>query len=101
MSDSYLSASPIASPLRSRRCRGPRPGRGLHGEDLLCIVRRHSTGEETMALQLGDTAPDFDPVTTEGRIRFHDWLGDSWGILFSHPRDFTPVCTTELGAIAR
>ena len=54
-----------------------------------------------MALQLGDTAPDFEAETTEGRIRFHDWLGDSWGVLFSHPRDFTPVCTTELGYMAK
>jgi alkyl hydroperoxide reductase subunit AhpC len=54
-----------------------------------------------MALQLGDTAPDFEADTTEGRIRFHDWLGDSWGVLFSHPKDFTPVCTTELGYMAR
>jgi alkyl hydroperoxide reductase subunit AhpC len=53
-----------------------------------------------MALQLGQTAPDFDQDSTEGRIHFHAWLGGSWGVLFSHPKDFTPVCTTELGAVA-
>lgn len=54
-----------------------------------------------MSLHLGDTAPDFEQDSTEGRIRFHEWLGDSWGVLFSHPADFTPVCTTELGLTAK
>jgi alkyl hydroperoxide reductase subunit AhpC len=54
-----------------------------------------------MALKIGDTAPDFEAQTTEGRVRFHDWIGDDWAVLFSHPKDFTPVCTTELGYMAR
>ena len=54
-----------------------------------------------MALQLGDIAPDFEADTTEGKIKFHEWLGNDWGVLFSHPKDFTPVCTTELGYAAR
>src|SRR5438105_13330723 len=54
-----------------------------------------------MSLRLGDTAPDFEQDSSIGRIRFHEWAGDSWVVLFSHPRDFTPVCTTELGTVAK
>ena len=54
-----------------------------------------------MSLRINDTAPDFEAETTQGTIRFHDWIGDHWAILFSHPKDFTPVCTTELGYMAR
>src|SRR4051794_19994067 len=66
---------------------------------IMALSRRPT--EDTMALQLNDTAPDFEADSTEGRIRFHDWIGDSWAVLFSHPKDFTPVCTTELGYMAK
>src|SRR5690348_2346630 len=93
------SAGSSSSACRTRRpgrvgTRRERPVRRLHTERRPC--RRSA-----MTLKLGDTAPDFEAETTEGRIRFYDWIADSWAVLFSHPYDFTPVCTTELGYLAR
>src|SRR5881409_3024030 len=62
-------------------------------------VRSHQ--QDVLPLRLGATAPDFTAETTEGTIKFHEWIGDKWAVLFSHPKDFTPVCTTELGYMAR
>jgi thioredoxin-dependent peroxiredoxin len=64
------------------------------------MTRRYARKAYQMVLKLGQVAPDFEAQTTEGPIRFHEWLGNSWGVLFSHPKNFTPVCTTELGAMA-
>src|SRR5205814_2511202 len=62
---------------------------------------RREHKERDMSLHIGTVAPDFEQDSTEGKIKFHDWLGDKWGVLFSHPADFTPVCTTELGRVAK
>src|SRR5439155_15794558 len=67
---------------------------------LICANTLPFTQESVMALQLGDEAPDFTAETTEGKVQFHNWIANSWAVLFSHPKDFTPVCTTELGRVA-
>src|SRR5499426_2550444 len=63
--------------------------------------RQEGKAEDSMSIRINDTAPDFEADTTQGKIKFHDWLGESWGVLVSHPKDFTPVCTTELGYMAK
>jgi alkyl hydroperoxide reductase subunit AhpC len=75
----------------------------MAGQDMVYLLARELSERRrlAMALAINDTAPDFEAETTEGKIRFHDWIGDKWAVLFSHPKDFTPVCTTELGYMAK
>jgi alkyl hydroperoxide reductase subunit AhpC len=74
---------------------------GLYSGHIQMPELSQARGGKAMALAINDTAPDFEAETTEGKIRFHDWIGDKWVVLFSHPKDFTPVCTTELGYMAK
>src|SRR5262249_32713455 len=90
-----------STPAPNAAARAILPGSAGRFRDPPATIRHEARGVTQMDLRLGDTAPDFEAETTEGKLRFQEWMGDSWAVLFSHPRTLTPVCTTELGYLAK